>query len=388
MRFHILGIPHTATTKDYSSCAFTQKVLKLCKMLKMQGHTVFHYGNELSEVECDENIAVTYKHDIAPPETSGKFDHLNLTVMKFNAIAHAEILRRKQRWDFLCCAWPAHSNIAMQHSADMLVVETGIGYPEGHFAPYKVFESYAMLHAYRGLDAVKTANGNGWWYDVVIANSFDPEDFTYREDKEDYLLFMGQRSIGGDGKGINIACQIAERTGRRMVVVGPGEIGFELPRGVGREGFVGPKRRAQLMSRARAVLCPSLFVEPFCGVSIEAALCGTPVICSDWGALSENVLHGVTGWRCRTMGQFVWAVQHVGRIKPADCRAWAADNFSLARMSGLYDAYFRSLMHIATGKGWYAPHDGDDLEFFARHYPEGVHDGQTDHRPRIRGVAG
>lgn len=367
MRFHVLGLAHTATNKDYSSCAFTQKVLNFCKMMTERGHTVFHYGNELSKVECTEHIDVTYKHDIAPPEMSGKFDINGTTYIKFNAIANAEIMRRKQSKDFLICMWPAHKVIADQHP-DLLIVEAGIGYPSGHFAPFKVFESYAMLHAYRGIDGVATANGNGWWYDVVIPNYFDPSDFIYREQKGDYLLFLGNRlGAGAEGKGINIAIQIAERTQRRLIIAGPGEITYDLPKDIHQVGFVGVEQRAQWMSGARAVLCPSLFVEPFCGVSIEAMFCGTPVISTDWGAFTENNIHGKTGYRCRTMEQFIWAVNNIEKINSADCRAWAMSNFTLDRIVSVYEEYFKSVWNIAFGEGWYALNEGrTDLNWLAR----------------------
>lgn len=32
-RFHALGVPHTVTSENFSACAYTQKVLKFCKMM-------------------------------------------------------------------------------------------------------------------------------------------------------------------------------------------------------------------------------------------------------------------------------------------------------------------------------------------------------------------
>ena len=58
MRFHVLGVPHTQTTREFSACAYTQKVWKFCKMMSGRGHHIIHYGHEYSNPECDEHVNV------------------------------------------------------------------------------------------------------------------------------------------------------------------------------------------------------------------------------------------------------------------------------------------------------------------------------------------
>ncbi len=341
-RFHILGVPHTISIRDYTVCAFTQKVVRLCDLLKRRGHTVIHYGHEDSVVNADEHVTTVTRADLDVAYGDHDWrvkgfpafatdDHAYRT---FHANTIGELHRRKRRGDFLLCPFGlGHKPVADAHG-DMIVCEPGIGYGAGHFAPFKVFESYAMLHAYLGLNAVLTTS-NAWWYDAVIPNYFDLADFDYRETKEDYLLFLGRVY---SGKGVHVAVQIAEATGRRLVVAGPGNlegISGRTTRPLGdyveAVGAVGLERRRTLLAGAAAVLCPSLFLEPFCGVHVEAMLSGTPVITPDWGAFTEYNIHGLTGYRCRTFEHFTWAARNIGTIRPQDCRAWAAENFPWRR---------------------------------------------------------
>ena len=365
MRFHVLGIPHTASNSDWMCCAFTQKVVKLCAMLKGLGHYVIHYGNAASSVVCDESVSVTEPNELEPPAKYLEFDIGSALYRTFFERAIAAIAKRKQRHDFLLCMWGSgHKPVADAHP-DLLVVEPGIGYVAGHFAPFKVFESYAILHAYFGLNFM-AGGDKGGWYDVVIPNCFEPGDFRFEPDKDDYLLFLGRVN---SGKGIHIALEVAAAADVPIVVAGPGEYATSYRKAVF-VGIVNQQTRAELLARARALIAPSMFAEPFCGVVTEAHFSGTPTITTDWGAFAENNLHGLTGYRCRTFEHLLWAVGNTHKISPQHCRAWAQDNFSVERVAVMYDEFFYSVMNVARGHGWYQPNNNRrHLSWLERVYP-------------------
>jgi glycosyltransferase involved in cell wall biosynthesis len=340
-------------------------VIKLCAMLKQLGHYVIHYGNDASKVNCDESVAVTQIGELNSPANYLDFDINSTLYHKFYARAILEVAKRKQKHDFLLCMWGCgHKPVADAHS-DLLVVEPGIGYNSGHFAPFKVFESYAMMHAYFGLNFMATPGKIGW-YDVVIPNYFEPSDFRFETKKDDYLLFLGRIN---SGKGIHIALEVAATANLPIIIAGPGE----YPTSYQKAEFVGivdQKRRADLLARARALIAPTIFLEPFCGVVTEAHFSGTPTITSDWGAFAENNLHGLTGYRCRTFEHMLWAVSNAHRISPHQCLAWATNNFSVERVAFMYEEFFQSVMNVATGNGWYQVNrDRRDLKWLERVYP-------------------
>lgn len=343
-RFHLVSLPHTDLTPEYSWCAYTQKHVKWARMMGERGHEVYSYGGptdpELTGVEH-----ITCTGELPPNGEIPHFDAASPLFANFNAQAIKEIAQRIEPTDFICLI----GGIAQQPIADAFrghqVAEYGIGYAGVIPTTHHIFESYAwqaaVLAGESGADAA-----DGRFFDAVIPNYWDVDEFPAGEGG-DYLLYVG-RLI--ERKGVQIALDVARATGRPLKVAGAGNL--VLPSDVEYVGVVGPEKRAELMGGARAILTPTLYLEPFGGVAVEAQLCGTPAITTDWGAFPETVAQRVSGYRCRTLAQFVQAVEDAGELDRDQIRNRAISRYSLEAVAPQYEDYFERLSTLWSD-GWY-----------------------------------
>jgi len=349
MRFHVVSLPHTQTTKDFTSCAFTEKVRKFCNMMRARGHEVYLYAGEKNEADVDELITCITEKE-RKKFLGGKFyveadfNPLLPTWKKFNNAVIEGIKKRAQPQDFVCLiGGTSHKPIA-DALPEMICVEFGIGYG-GTFSKYRVFESYAWMHTVYGSSNPNPNALDGNWFDAVIPSYFETEDFPYREIKDDYYLYIGRLT---DRKGFQIAADVCKELGKRLILAGPG-----TPPDYGEYvGVVGAEKRAELMSGAKAVFVPTQYIEPFGSVACEAMLCGTPVITTDWGAFTETNMQGFTGFRCRTFGEFLQAAQMVERLDNKFIHEYAVSRWSLETVGEEYETYFKRLLTL-WGDGWY-----------------------------------
>ena len=348
MRFHVVGLPFTQTTEDFPACAFTMKVRKFCKMMKAAGHTIFLYSGAENTTPCDEHIECISEHDRlallnGAHYTMGPFDASHPLWFKFNTTVAAAIRRRAEQKDFICViGGNAHKPIAdmLPH---MMTVEFGIGYP-GTFAKYRVFESYAWMHSVYGTTTHDAAALDGRWFDAVISGYVDPDEFHYGPGDGDYYFFIG-RLI--ERKGYQIAADVCKHLGVNLVIAGVG-----TPPTYGE--YVGPVglERADYYQHAKATFAPTQYIEPFGTVVPEAQMCGTPTITTDWGAFPETVIDGVTGYRCRTFGEFVEAAIAAPQLDRQVIRQKALEKFSLEVVAVKYERYFNRLLTL-WDDGWY-----------------------------------
>lgn len=350
-RIHLLALPNVQTTMAYSLCGFCVATIRFAKLLRELGHEVILYASEENEAPCDELVTVITKEEqevflATTTNNAGKIDptpYQYAYIEEWSPIWRLangrmirEIAKRKQPRDFICSIGGSSQRPVADAHPDLMFVEYSIGY-NGSFAEYRVFESHAWRHHTYGAQGIP----NGRFFDEVIPCSYDPAEFPFRdrEDKEKFALYVGRLT---PRKGLEIACRAAQAAKIKLRVIGHGDESL-ITHGAEYLGALPSAERNRMMSRASVLFAPTVYVEPFGQVPIEAQLCGTPVISTDFGGFTETIEHGVTGFRCSYLGEFVEAVEMCRRLDPDYIRKRAIDLYSIARVKFQYQRYFDRL---------------------------------------------
>ena len=350
---HVVGLPHTNLTDRFSWSAYTGKVRRFPKMMEPLGYDTVVYHAGVGE-QNDDWFKGSYTRVLSEKEREARFgDTIPVfdvdLFSTFNKRVIVEIAKTIQPRDIICLSAGGHLQREIADSfPNNITCEFGVGY-EGVFANFICFESYAWMHTVYGW--WKGANTmDGRFYDVVIPNYYDVSQFPLvppYDKRDDYLLYLARLD---DRKGIRVACEVAKHAGMRLVTAGSGV----PPDGVDHQGIVGPAQRAALLAGARALIQPTMFLEPFGGSVVEAMLSGLPVITTDWGAFTETVGDGVDGYRCRTLKEFVNAAHTIDELSASESsrRSYAISRWSMAVVGPQYDRWFKRLDTIYD-KGWY-----------------------------------
>jgi len=268
---------------------------------------------------------------------------------KFNGAAIQGVLERKKDDDFLLLMMGSYQRPVADMTGLHLTVEPGIGY-RGSYVGFRAFESaYLMNFTFGSANPFKSIDGAYYWQ--VIPNYFDGKDFPFQEKKEDYYFFIG-RMIRR--KGVMTAIKATAAIGAKLILAGQesNEIRVkDLPPHCEFVGYVEPEERSRLMGGAKAVFVPTIYLEAFGGVNVEAQLCGTPAITTDFGVFPETVVHSQTGYRCSTLNDFVQAAIDVERLTPSTIRAHA-ERYLMSTVQWEFQKYWDDLydIHLSIGK--------------------------------------
>jgi glycosyltransferase involved in cell wall biosynthesis len=193
----------------------------------------------------------------------------------------------------------------------------------------------------------KTFGSDRW-----VHNGIDPAEYLYSAKKGDDLLFVASLDRAWE-KGLDLALDVADACGRRLIVAGSASTAEARGRVAamcrGRNarlaGEISGSAKAELFARAGALLAPSRALEAFGLTCVEALVSGTPVVCSDRGGLPEVVTNEV-GFVCSTREEMIAATGNIGTIRPEACREYALEHFHYLRMAERYvEEYRRTIGH-------------------------------------------
>lgn len=181
----------------------------------------------------------------------------------------------------------------------------------------------------------------------VVHNGIDLKDFSFKGNAKDYFVYLGYMT---SNKGAHIAARAACKAGVRLKLAGglkgcetyfKKEIKPYLKKNrIEYLGTVNSTQRNRLLGRAKAILIPIQWEEPFGLVMIEAMACGTPVIGFNRAAVPEIVKDGKTGFIVDDIKDMMKAMKKIDEIDRSACRKHVEKYFTVQKMADEYEKVY------------------------------------------------
>jgi len=195
----------------------------------------------------------------------------------------------------------------------------------------------------------------------TIYHGLPPDLFTFSKDGGNYLAFLGRMS---PEKGVDRAIEIARAAGMSLKIAAkiyPEERNYfestiaPLLRATERlVEFVGELRqheKNEFLGKAKALLFPIDWPEPFGLVMIEALACGTPVVAWRRGSVPEVLADGITGYIVESVPEAVNAIGRLDQLNRCECRRVFGERFTDERMARDYLELYGHLAKPADRSG-------------------------------------
>lgn len=187
-------------------------------------------------------------------------------------------------------------------------------------------------------------------YVSTVYHGINLDEFTFKEEVGDYLLFFGRMH---PDKGAKEAIQIAKYFGKKLIMAGiiqdqeyfDSQVAPHFSEDIVYIGSVGPKDRDKLLGGAYALLHPIFFEEPFGLSVVEAMACGTPTVAFSKGSMPELIEHGKNGFLVSNVKEALAALKKIPQINRQICRKTVEEKFAVDIM---VENYIKVYQHIVS----------------------------------------
>lgn len=194
-------------------------------------------------------------------------------------------------------------------------------------------------------DNQRASTPNAYWQ-ATVHHGLPKNLHAFSNEDGKYLAFLGRIS---PEKGLERAIEIAKATGIPLKIAAKiynedrsyfeHDIQPLLERSASFVQFVGEvggKAKDEFLGKAKALLFPVDWPEPFGLVMIEAMACGTPVIAWKNGSVPEVIRHGINGFVVASVDEAVRCLSHLSSIQRITCRQIFEAAFTVERMTADY----------------------------------------------------